>query len=106
MELEELGRIRDRFDVEVANVERQRGELAETLTSAEAVSIALTRSGFGRLEDFFAASVLRADVGIVDVYWAQKVEVSDEKTRVIEERNELRDQISRRFELIEQKLRL
>ena len=28
---------------------------------AEAVSIALTRSGFGRLEDFFAASVLIRD---------------------------------------------
>jgi hypothetical protein len=106
LELEELGRIRERFDLEVANVVRQRGELTETLTRAEDVSIALTRSGFGRLEDFFAASVLRADVGIVDVYWAQKVEVSDEKTRVIEERNALRDQISRRFELIEQKLRL
>jgi len=106
LESEELSRIRARFDREVGEVEKQRAELEQTLTEAQAVSEDLTRSGFGRLEDFFADSVLRADVGIVDVYWAQKVEVSDEKTRVIEERNALRDQISRRFELIEQKLRL
>lgn len=106
LEDEELERIRKRFEREVANVEAQRAELEVTLAEAEAVSVDLTRSGFGRLEDFFADSVLRADVGIVDVYWAQKVAVSEEKTRVIEERNALRDQISRRFELIEQKLRL
>ena len=106
LESEELTRIRARFDREVAEVDKQRQELESTLTEAQTVSEDLTRSGFGRLEDFFADSVLRADVGIVDVYWAQKVEVSDEKTRVIEERNALRDQISRRFELIEQKLRL
>jgi TolA-binding protein len=106
LEADELDRIRQRFEREVAEVEKQRGTLNDTFGEAEAVSIDLTRSGFGRLEDFFAESVLRADVGIVDVYWAQKVQVSEEKTRVIEERNALRDQISRRFELIEQKLSL
>lgn len=106
LETEELGRIRTRFVREVEEVSRQKAELDVTLDEAQQVSENLTRSGFGRLEDFFAASVLRADVGIVDVYWAQKVAVSDEKTRVIEERNDLKDQISRRFELIEQKLRL
>lgn len=106
LETQELSRIRARFDREIAEVDKQRTELGETLAEAQRVSEDLTRSGFGRLEDFFADSVLRADVGIVDVYWAQKVAVSDEKTRVIEERNALRDQISRRFDLIEQKLRL
>lgn len=106
LEETELRRIRDRFDREVTLVERQREDLKTTLSEAERVSVELTRSGFGRLEDFFAESVLRADVGIVDVYWAQKVEVSDEKKRVIEESNQLRKRILNRFEQIEQKLRL
>lgn len=106
LEATELRRIRDRFDREVTLVERQREDLKTTLSEAERVSVELTRSGFGRLEDFFAESVLRADVGIVDVYWAQKVEVSDEKKRVIEESNQLRKRILNRFEQIEQKLQL
>jgi tetratricopeptide (TPR) repeat protein len=106
LEQAELRSIRARFDREVLLVEQQRGDLTKTLAEAEEVSIELTRSGFGRLEDFFADSVLRADVGIVDVYWAQKVEVSDEKRRVIEERNNLRTRILNRFEQVEQKLRI
>jgi tetratricopeptide (TPR) repeat protein len=106
LEATELQRIRERFEREVTSVEQQRADLASTLTEAERVSVELTRSGFGRLEDFFADSVMRADVGLIDVYWAQKVEVTDEKKRVIQERNELRSRILNRFEQIEQKLRL
>jgi hypothetical protein len=106
LEAAELDRIRERFEREVTQVEQQRQDMRSTLAEAERVSIDLTRSGFGRLEDFFADSVMRADVGIVDVYWAQKVEVSDEKKRVLEERNQLRTRILNRFDQIEQKLRL
>ena len=105
LESNEMDRMRQRFQHEVDEVARQRDLLSATLSEAEAVSIDLTRSGFGRLEDFFAESLLRADVGIIDVYWAQKVEVSEEKTRILEERKTLRDEIERRFALIEQKMR-
>lgn len=106
LEESELARIRDRFDRERQQVDQQRADLARTLDEAERVSVELTRSGFGRLEDFFAQSVLRADVGVVDVFWAQKVEVSDEKRRVLDERNRLQQRIRDRFDQIEQKLRL
>ena len=106
LEEREIQRIQKRFEREIQEVERQQAELETTLAEAQRVSEALTRAGFGRLEDFFAASVLRADVGIVDVYWAQKVEASEEKSRLIEERNDLKNRVTRQFELIEQKLRL
>jgi hypothetical protein len=64
----------------------------------------LTKDGFGRLEDFFAESVLKADMGIVDVFWSQKLEVSDEIVRVKEEKSELLSELERRFSLIRQKL--
>ena len=69
------------------------------------LSVNLTKSGFGRLEDFFAQSVLKADMGIVDVYWAQKLEVADQKERVKEEKQELLEDLDRRFRIIKQKLR-
>lgn len=105
VEREEMGRIRSRFEEEIAQVHSQERDLELTLVEAQEVSVALTRSGFGRLEDFFADSVMRADVGIVDVYWARKVQVTDERKRLLEEKNALRTRILQRFEHIEQKLR-
>jgi tetratricopeptide (TPR) repeat protein len=101
---EELLRIKNRFIREKGEVADQRRDLEVTLAEAERVSVGLTRSGFGRLEDFFARSVLRADVGIVDVFWAQKLDVSNELQRIRRERKRLRDDLLRRFRLIEQKM--
>ena len=105
MEASEMARIKARFQHEIQEVASQRVELQRSLSEAEEVSIALTRNGFGRLEDFFGESVLRANMGIVDVYWAQKLEVVDEKNRVKEERNLLLADLESRFSLIKQKLR-
>ena len=71
---------------------------------ARDVSLALTRDGFGRLEDFFAESVLNADMGIVDVYWSQKLEVADEIVRIKEEKDALLTDLQTRFKLIRQKI--
>lgn len=100
----ELGRIRQRFNFEVREVAEQRAELDRTTEEAQRVSIELTRAGFGRLEDFFAESVLKADMGIVDVYWSEKLEVADQKTRVQEEKAALLADLEERFALIRLKL--
>lgn len=104
LESSEFERIRARFEHEVTEVASQRVAYGETVSDAQAVSIGLTRAGFGRLEDFFADSVLKADMGIVDVYWAQKLETSDEITRVKERKAEFLADLERRFELIKQKM--
>jgi len=101
-----MSRLKSRFDREVEAVSMQREMLAATTLEAERVSTDLTRAGFGRLEDFFAESLLKADVGIIDVYWGQKIEISDEKTRVLNERRHLSEEIGRRFDLIEQKMKI
>ena len=103
-ETSELGRIRRRFDEEVEEVLRQREDYGAQATEAHGVSLVLTRDGFGRLEDFFADSVLKADMGIVDVYWAQKLEVADEIKRVKEEKDLLLTELQQRFKLIRQKI--
>ncbi len=100
----ELGHIRARLDEEIAAVTAERAEYERTLGEARVVALALTREGFGRLQDFFAEAVLNADMGIVDVFWAQKLEVSDELTRVKEEKEALTAELDRRFGLIRDKM--
>jgi hypothetical protein len=106
LENTEMERLKARFQREVVAVAEQRQMLSATTLEAESVSVELTRAGFGRLEDFFAESLLRADVGIIDVYWGQKIEISEEKERVLKERRMLKDEIERRFDLIEQKMKI
>jgi len=105
VEKSELSLLRTRFEHEVQEVASQRVALEETLAEAENVSVDLTRDGFGRLEDFFADSVLKADMGIIDVYWAQKLDTADEMERIKLERQGLLLELERRFELIRLKIR-
>jgi len=99
-----LGRFKKRFEEEAADVVVQRVDYQQSLDEAKGVSLRLTRTGFGRLEDFFAQSVLKADTGIVDVYWAQKLEVADEIERVKKEKDALLTDLQQRFKLIRQKI--
>lgn len=100
----EIVRIRERFEYEVGEVGKQRADLVNTRTSAEQVASAMTRAGFGRLHAFFSDSVLQADMGIVDVYWQQKLEVADERQQMVERKNELLAELENRFNLIRQEL--
>lgn len=104
MESSELARIRARFEHEVKEVAQQRVEYELTLDEASGVSSDLTRRGFGRLEDFFADSILRADMGIVDVYWARTLDIVDQRTRVAEEKSRLLTDLDMRFDIIRQKM--
>ncbi len=103
-ERSDLGRIRQRFDQEVTEVGAQSDDFTLVRSDAYDASVALTREGFGRLGDFFADSVLKADMGIVDVYWAQKLEVADDIERVKQEKEALMADLEGRFELIRDKM--
>ena len=96
----ELGRVRERFEYEAEQVAAERALMNVTYAKAGLVAGVLTRDGFERLEGFFANSVLNADVGMVDVYWARKIQVDDEIRSVREERQLLLAQLERRLELI------
>jgi len=98
------GALRAQYDQQVADVSSERADYESTLGEARQVALALTRGGFGRLEQFFADSVLKADMGIVDVFWAQKLEVSDELVRVRGEKDAALADLERRFQLIDDKM--
>jgi hypothetical protein len=99
-----FGRIRSQFDQQVADVSAERADYEATIGQAREVALDLTRGGFGRLQSFFADSVLRADMGIVDVFWAEKLEVSDELLRVRGEKDAALADLDRRFQLIDDKM--
>lgn len=104
VERNEMEVLRARFETVVAEVNSERAQLASNLEATRGVSSDLTREGFGRLAGFFTESLLKADTGIVDVYWSQKLATVDEIARVKDEKAALLDELERRFELIEQKL--
>ena len=96
--------IRERFAAEVTKVAKQRTEVDSASDKVQTVAVDLTRAGFGRLEDFFAEALLGADVGIVDVFWSEKLQTGERRERLAEERNELIRELESRFTLIRSKL--
>jgi len=100
----EIGRIRERFEAEVVEVSSERRDLEDYSVGADSVAISLTREGLQRMQTFFAESVVKADLGIIDVYWARKLEIADERERVQKDRNMMVAELNRRFELIRQKM--
>ncbi|MCB9671749.1 MAG: tetratricopeptide repeat protein [Alphaproteobacteria bacterium] len=100
----EIARVRERFAAEAVEVRAQRAEIDDATLEAEKLAVSLTRSGFARMEDFFADSVLKAEMGIIDVYWARKLEIADQRERIQDERNMLVAELERRFAIIRQKM--
>lgn len=100
----ELGAVRERFEAEIVNVAQERADCDRTTAQAKAVSKDATRKGFAALEDYVGGSVLKADMGIVDVYWAQKLDTDDELVAVRKEKDATLAELDRRFALIREKL--
>jgi tetratricopeptide (TPR) repeat protein len=100
----ELYRIRGTFAEQVVEVGVQREQLTVASGGAAKVAATLVQQNFQKLEEQFAASVLGADMGIVNVYWSQWVAVGDERTEVTRQRQAIISELERRFALLQQKL--
>lgn len=100
----EIARVRERFDAEVVEVATQRTDFDAVEGRTQALAVDLTREGFGRMADFFSESVVKAELGIIDVYWARKLQIADQRQRILDERNALVAELERRFAIIRQKM--
>jgi TolA-binding protein len=100
----ELELMRRRLAKHVSAVAAIDSEVQGTSGVISLVSGQVTRAGLGRVEDDFHETVMGADRGIVDVYWARKVQVTDEIERLNEERGKRTDELNTRFELIRQRM--
>lgn len=101
---QELALLRQRLSEERSVVGVTSSVLENTAADAESLAARITQDEFGRLKQQFADTIMRADVGIVDVYWIRKTEVSDEATRLRQEQADRLDDLDRRFQVLNQKL--
>jgi len=104
VEQEEIARITKEFGTEFAALQELERGVSKVYQETDVLGIDATRSGFEELTQFFNESVMKADLGIVDVYWMRKVEVSKRIGALNKERQELEDELKRRFEAIDAKL--
>lgn len=104
VEQQEIVRLEQEFIREANGLARLEAGIASAWNETGELGVDATRAGFDDLTTFFNDSVMKADMGIVDVYWLRKVEVSDRIGDLNEERVELMKELDRRFEAIHAKL--
>ena len=104
LESAELQRIRDVVAKESEHVGVERTDVDALRARNDATGAAVARLGLELLEEHFADSVLQADMGIVDVYWARKVQTSDRRVAMVDRKKDLLKDLDRRFGVIRQKL--
>jgi len=104
VEEDEVTRIRQSLAGEATSVEGMTRQVNAAILDADELGTGATREGFEALAKFFGDSVMRADMGIVDVYWARKVQVSDRIDELNRERADLLKDMDRRFQTINAKL--
>jgi len=102
LESSEIASVRSRLDIERLSVQASRSEVDGLSSEADVLAVDVTQAGFAQLEDVFGDQILRADIGIVDVYWNEKNLVSDEIGRLQETQKEREDALRARFDRIDQ----
>ena len=101
LEQTELESVRNRLNVERMSVRASRSEVDGLIVEAEALSVEVTQAGFSELKDVFSGQILRADIGIVDVYWNEKKLISDEIKLLQLTREERQEALKARFDRID-----
>jgi TolA-binding protein len=104
VEQEEIVRLEEEYVKESNNVAQLQAALQTAWDSNDTLGEEALRSGFDDLTTFFDESVMKADMGIVDVYWQRKVAVSDRIKDLKTEQQELLQDLNERFASIHAKL--
>jgi tetratricopeptide (TPR) repeat protein len=100
----QLLRIRDVWKRETEALAAERVELKARYDEADQVAGGLVRANFVRLAEQFGRSVLGADMGAVNVYWASLLVLGDQIDAVASERNRKLRELEREYGYLEQKV--
>jgi tetratricopeptide (TPR) repeat protein len=101
---EQLLRVREVWEREKVAVAAERSDLSERYDDADRVASGVIRSNFVRIADRFASSVLGADMGIVNVFWTDMVDVDAELKAVRTEKVKAEAELKRQHAYLEQGL--
>jgi tetratricopeptide (TPR) repeat protein len=99
----ELALLKEELATETARVADSTQALARTRETSSALVAQVARYGIAELQGEFDDAILRADMGIVDVYWLEKTGISDEITRLYKDRAEQLEELDQRYGMIQQK---
>jgi TolA-binding protein len=102
LEASEIESVRSRLKVERMSVEAARSEVNGLGDEAEVLAVDVTKAGFAALEEVFGKQILRADIGIVDVYWNEKNLISEEIEKLINTKTERKEALDARFDRLDQ----
>ncbi len=103
-ERSELAVLRRRLDDENRRVELAWKELHGIQDEAGEIATDVALAGFDHLQSEIGDTVEDADLGIVDIYWLDKTDVSDEIERLGKERAARIQALDDRFKVVRQKL--
>jgi TolA-binding protein len=95
--------LEEELAAEKVHVADSSATLAKTRESSAALIGKVARYGLAELEGEFDDAILRADMGVVDVYWLEKTGISDEITRLYEDRAEQLRKLDQSYGMIRQK---
>jgi TolA-binding protein len=101
---EQLLRVREVWEREKVAVAAERADLSDRYGDADRVASGVIRSNFVRIADRFAQSVLGADMGIVNVFWTDMVDVDAELKAVRTEKVRAEAELKRQHAYLEQGL--
>ena len=104
LENSELAVVRRRLEEERRRVLEARLSSERLDEEAEVISVAVTRKGLSDLEAIFTDQIMRADIGIVDVFWDEKLSIATEIEELLREQKEQRRLLNAQFERVYQVL--
>ncbi|MBN1336403.1 MAG: hypothetical protein JXB39_10620 [Deltaproteobacteria bacterium] len=104
VERSEIARVRAMFADQRHVAGDLRQSLDQALVEVDQLGLEATRRGFADLAAFFDSSVVRADMGIVDVYWIRKTQLADRIESLNNQRVDLAKETNKRFEAINARL--
>jgi tetratricopeptide (TPR) repeat protein len=97
-EREEMSRIRLLLDEEKASLVACATDAHQYEMDSHVVSGEIASESFRNVQTEFGDTVMRADMGAIDVYWMRKEEITDERERIRDERNQMIKELQRMYQ--------
>jgi hypothetical protein len=99
----ELALLEEELATEKGHVADSSAALASTREASAVLVGRVARYGLAELQGDFDDAILRADMGVVDVYWLEKTGISDEITHLYEGRADELKKLDQSYGMIRQK---
>ena len=98
LERDETSRIRLLLDEEKSSLLSCASDANRFEVDSQAVSGQIAAASFRNVQAEFGDTVMRADMGAIDVYWMRKEEITDERERIRDERNQMIKELQRMYQ--------